>query len=240
MPILRVLRVCIAALGLWAAAGAVADSTGSGEPAESAEPSCAERVADRIQQRYDAIRDIEARFEQRTRSVTLGGSSLGDDAPARGRVVIAKPGRMRWAYEEPAPSLVVSDGQVMWLYDPVAGEASKVAVDQGYLSGAALQFLMGEGRLRDAFEVSAETCAADGEAPVELELLPREPTSYERMRMRADPRTGDILATEVVDVFGNVTSVSFQDVQVDRSPGDDVFRFDPPDDVTVVDLLTPP
>jgi len=62
----------------------------------------------------------------------------GEETLTRGRVVFAKPGRMRWVYESPEPSLVVSDGETLWIYDPAAREAQRLPVTQGYLTGAAL------------------------------------------------------------------------------------------------------
>ncbi|MGH0037603.1 MAG: LolA family protein [Myxococcota bacterium] len=220
-----------------------------GEAAPTAEPApsadlelvaCAEAVARRVQSRYEAIRDLRADFEQETRSVSFGSGSMAGAGPVRGEVVFAKPGRMRWTYREPAPSLMVSDGETLWLYDPVAREASRLPVDEGYLSGAALQFLMGQGDVLETFTVVAEKCDADGEAPVDLDLLPREPASYERMGLRADPKSGLIQQTTIVDLFGNQTTMRFENVRTDTGVAAETFRFEPPADASVVDLMAPP
>ena len=51
-------------------------------------------------------------------------------------------GRMRWTYVAPEPSLVVSDGKQLWIYDPVNREAQHLTVTAAYLSGAALSFVI--------------------------------------------------------------------------------------------------
>ena len=57
-------------------------------------------------------------------------------APARprrraGAVEFAKPGKMRWSYEAPEPSLVVSDGETLWIYDPTRDEVAEAAGRRG-------------------------------------------------------------------------------------------------------------
>jgi outer membrane lipoprotein-sorting protein len=99
---------------------------------------------------------------------------------------------------------------------------------------------MGQGDVLETFTVVAERCDADGSEPVELELVPREPATYERMSLRADPRTGLIDSTTIVDLFGNETTIRFSDVVLDSKIPADAFRFAPPEDATVVDLLAPP
>jgi outer membrane lipoprotein carrier protein len=212
-------------------------SAEDGAAAASAEPAlgCATTAVRKVQQRYDGVRDLAARFQQETQSVAFGGAS--DPDAVSGRVVFAKPGRMRWEYEKPEPSLVVTDGKVLWIYDPAAREAQKLAVDEGYLSGAAIQFLLGEGTILDSFEVTARECA---EARVELELRPREPATYEQIDLSVDPATGWILATTVHDLFGNRTRVSFSDPRPNEGAPEELFRFEPPDGVRVLSLEAPP
>ena len=71
-----------------------------------------------MQQYYDSVEDFAAEFEQTTRSALFGTTELADAEAARGRVVFAKPGKMRWTYTRPEESLVVSDGTTLWLYSP--------------------------------------------------------------------------------------------------------------------------
>jgi outer membrane lipoprotein carrier protein len=217
----------LAALGLL---GAVL--LGPGGAARAADDDCARRVAERVQRRYEAVRDLRARFTQRTERVALG-SQAAAALEARGELVLAKPGRMRWSYETPEPSLVVSDGETLWIHDPEAREVQQLALGPGFLSGAALQFLLGEGRILDEFEVSARHC---GEPEVELVLVPRRDTHYERLALRVDPGEGTVRGTEVIDLLGNRTRIGLEDVRVNTGPEAALFRFVPPPGTRV---LTP-
>jgi outer membrane lipoprotein carrier protein len=150
---------------------------------------------------------------------------------------------MRWAYETPEPSLVVTDGETLWIYDPSAKEAQRLKVTGAFLSGAGIQFLLGRGDLQREFEVSSSDCveAEDIASPessplVGLELVPRGPSHYEKLLLRVDRTSGRVVETTVLDLFGNRTHVELFDVEVDRHPLAESFRFDPPAGVRVIDL----
>jgi len=199
---------------------------------DATDEACRKRAIEVVQRRYEGIRDLRARFVQ-----TTSGASIGARAPvqsvSRGIVVVAKPSRMRWTYEAPEASVVVSDGETLWIYDPGFGEVQRMPVGDGFLSGAALQFLLGRGEMERDFEVRLLSCGAEA---VELELTPREPTSYEKLRIVADPRSGNVSHTRIADLLGNVTEVAFSEIEVNLAPSADVFRFEPPAGVRVIDV----
>lgn len=207
----------------------------SSEP-EGAKPACEEGLADRtahkIQKRYEGIRDLRADFEQRNTSATFEGEALMKSEPRRGKVVFAKPGKMRWTYDPPEASVVVSDGKTLWIHDVEARTVARLAVTEGYLSGAALQFLLGDGKILESFRVSAVECDA---AEVTLDLLPREDASYERLGLVADRETGSVVATSVTDLFGNQTWIRFERLEENRNPQPDTFVLKIPEGVEVID-----
>jgi outer membrane lipoprotein carrier protein len=204
----------------------------SAEP--SAEQGCADAVAAAVQTRYEGVEDLVARFRQETRSVAFGGAA--EPQAARGQVWFAKPGRMRWEYREPEPSVVVSDGSTLWIFDPTAREAQRLPVDRAFLSGAAIQFLLGEGDLRETFQIRPLAC---GGAVARLELRPRQESTYERLELSVESATGWITETRVHDLFGNETRVVFEDLTANQGIPDAHFDFEPPEDVRVLELPAP-
>ncbi len=189
---------------------------------------CAATLTARVQARYDGMRELEARFTQRTVSALSPGGDV-----ATGRVALAKPGRMRWSYETPQPSLVVSDGATLWMVDPAAREAQKLAVGEQFLSGAAFQFLLGSGRIADAFRVTADGCTAPR---AKLTLTPRAEATYESLELEIDTATGEAHATAVLDLFGNRTEVEFSELRYDRGLPPSTFRYTPEPGVRVIEL----
>jgi outer membrane lipoprotein carrier protein len=229
----RSLRAALAALALGAllAGGAARASGGEGPAGAQVAPApprdCALALAERVQARYDRMRDLEARFTQRTTSAVAPAQE------ASGTVVLAKPGKMRWSYERPEPSLVVSDGKTLWIFDPAAREVQEFEVAEQFLSGAALQFLLGSGRLLDTYRVRAAGC---GEPRARLTLLPKADATYQELELEVDAASGEVHATAVVDLLGNRTEVSFAELRYDRGPAASPFRFEPEPGVRVLKL----
>jgi outer membrane lipoprotein carrier protein len=213
---------------LLAAGPSGAQADAEGPPGRS----CAEEIALRVEGHYESVRDLTADFVQTSRVVSLG-QDAGRGTRAGGQVIFAKPGRMRWAYREPEESLVVTDGKVLWTWDPGLGEAQRVAVAAGFLSGAAIQFLLGEGAVLESFEVTADRCEG---SRVTLRMLPLDPSSYERLQVEVDPKAGIVHATEVVDLFGNVTRIEFAKIRTNTSPDDSLFGFEPPEGARVIEV----
>lgn len=225
------LVVAVAGLAFGALPAARADGARS-----ACESGVAERTARKIQTRYEGIHDLRADFEQTNVSSTFEGEALMKPEPRRGRVVFAKPGKMRWTYAAPDASVVVSDGRTLWIHDVDAKTVTRLAVTEGYLTGAALQFLMGDGKILDAFRVSATACDA---ATVTLELLPNEDASYERLGLVAERSSGRVVATSVSDLFGNLTRIRFDRLEENRNPPPDTFVFKIPEGVEVIDYAEP-
>jgi chaperone LolA len=203
------------------------------EPPKRGSLDCGPSTARKVQSHYDGVRDLTARFVQTTQVVSLGTASASNATTSSGEVSFAKPGRMRWSYESPEPSLVVTDGNDLWIYDPASGEAQLFRAAEGFLSGAALQFLLGQGEMTRDFRVRALACEADHAL---LDLRPRRPAAYEHLEIRVDPATGEVKETAVFDLVGNVTRVAFEQVKTNTGLAQEQFRFDPPPGVEVVEV----
>jgi outer membrane lipoprotein carrier protein len=193
---------------------------------------CVDGAIAAIQKRYESVSDLSASFVQTARPVAWSGkASVGQ--VSRGTVVFAKPGKMRWQYSEPEPSLVVSDGRTLWIHDPEHAEVQRMRVTEGYLSGAAIQFLIGEGDMRRNFTISGIACSDDDS---ELELIPKADVGFEKLRVVADREIGELRRTTIYDLLGNVTEVVFSDVRSNQHPDDSLFRFEAPPGHEVIDL----
>jgi len=143
---------------------------------------------------------------------------------------------MRWRYESPTPSQVISDGKILWIYDAGTREAQRLPVTDGYLTGAALEFLLGDGNILEEFNVEA----ASAQDTLELELIPKQAASFESLGLRAKRETGEILGTSLVDLFGNETVISFSDARINLHPAASTFVFEVPKGVAVIDLISAP
>lgn len=195
-----------------------------------------EEVIDRVQSRYEEIEFLQARFRQVSTLKTIGESQT-----SRGRVFIRKPGKMRWEYEAPEPQVLISDGENLWVYTPHLNQVMVSRVGEGIPVRAPVAFLAGQGRLRSEFEIGWSENSGLG-APsgmtYRLDLSPKIPHPSLK-RLTLEVRAGDfnIVRSTVVDVFGNVTAVEFDEIVTDRPLPDDLFTFQIP---RGVEVLRPP
>lgn len=145
-----------------------------------------------------------------------------------GAMAVSRPHKFRWQIEKPYPQLIVGDGERVWLYDP---ELKQVTVKKqgAALSGSPAALLAGEGlaalekhfSLRDVGE-------KDG-----LEWLEATPkaadTGFERVRLGfVTNAAGELRAMELVDSFGQTTSLIFSRFERNPALSASTFRFTPP------------
>ena len=176
-----------------------------------------DEVVDRLQGTYNAMNDYSAEFTQVHQNLAAGTSDT-----LTGTVYFFRPGRMRWDYVSPAPKYLITDGQTFWSIDPANAQYFEGPLADAQLP-TALRFLMGEGQLRDDFEI-----AFDGDpsaTAAALRLVPSVPTGdYEHLIFRVDLQTYQLTDVRIVDALGNVNAFSFTAPQVDAG-GMEPFMF---------------
>jgi outer membrane lipoprotein carrier protein len=184
-----------------------------------------------VQRRYDGAADFRARFSQ-----TLTSAALGRKTSSSGEVMFKKPGRMRWDYEKPDKSTYVTDGPVLWLYEPDDRQAFKQDLKSSQLP-AALAFLTGKGKLAAEFDISfvdKSPYAAGGDYVLNLSPKVAEP-QVKTILFVVDPRTFDVRESVITDAQGNINDVTFADIRVNTHVPEGQFRFSPPAGVRVID-----
>ena len=108
---------------------------------------------------------------------------------------------------------------------------------------------MGEGDLLASFDVSSESCpgeSAAGQAAnrnsgqiIELDLVPKQTTSYQRLGLSVKAGSGEVIATRIVDLFGNQTVIAFENIEYNRKPSSATFEYEPAPGVEVIELRPP-
>lgn len=199
---------------------AIGGATGQPAPAPSALD-----VADRLQKKYDTIRDFSADFVQR-----YEGGALRRTREERGTLLVKKPGKMRWTYKQPEEKLFVSNGVRFYQYVPA--DRQVMVADAPDESQPAMAFLAGKGRLTRDFTVTfAEAQAADRWT---LHLEPKTPQAeYDWLEISAS-RDGLVLRTLVVaETQGSRSTFSFSNFKENPGLADKDFEFAIPKGVEV-------
>ena len=153
---------------------------------------------------------------------------------SEGTLLIKRPGRFRWDYEQPAPQVVVCDGEKIWMYDPDLEQVTVRPVDET-LKGTPAMLLSGQATLEETFDV-ARTFTEDGLDWVDLR--PRE-GSPEFVSLAIGLRDGTLRRMELLDSLGQVTRIELDDIVIDGPVADDRFDFVPPDGVDVIGVGDP-
>ena len=192
-------------------------------------PADAATVAAQVQAFYDQTRTVQASFYQ-THVLKLYNRT----DRSRGRVVFAKPGKMRWTYDRPNGKIVVSDGSQITVYEPGEnGEAGQYFVQQMNESQlpAALSFLTGTGRLERDFSFRLLDARRQGFAEgYVLELRPRRPQpSFDRVLFYVQPG-GLVRRVLILDHAGNRNRFDFTYSRnaFNGNVGEGTFRWNPP------------
>ena len=188
-------------------------------------------VVAEVQKRYDGAADFRARFTQ-----TMTSSAMGRKTNSAGEVMFKKPGRMRWDYEKPDKSSYVTDGAVLWLYEPDDKQAFKQKLESSQLP-AALSFLTGKGKLATEFDiVFAGKSPYGSPGDYLLSLSPKAPQAQiKSILFVVDPRTFDVRESVITDGQGNVNDLVFADIRVNTRVPDALFKFTPPAGTRVID-----
>ncbi|HEX2658226.1 MAG TPA: outer membrane lipoprotein chaperone LolA [Polyangia bacterium] len=188
-------------------------------------------VIDRVQKKYDGAADFRASFNQ-----TLTNTAFKRRTPSTGEVLLKKPGRMRWNYKTPDPKMYLSDGDLLWLYEPEDKQAFKQDLKTSQLP-AALAFLTGKGKLANEFDITFAKDPVVGTAKdYVLALVPKQAQAQVKsMLFVVDPETFFVRETMIVDGQGNTNDLLFSDIKINNRLPDATFRWSPPAGVRVVD-----
>jgi outer membrane lipoprotein carrier protein len=142
---------------------------------------------------------------------------------SNGRFVFLRPGRFRWIYEKPIDQLIVGDGKQVWIYDRDLNQVTVRRISKA-LGSTPAALLAGSSDIEAAFDLS-DAGVRDG---LEwLEAKPKEQEAgFQRVRMGFD--AVGLRAMELVDNFGQTTTLRFSALTRNPKVDPSEFRFTPP------------
>ena len=152
-----------------------------------------------------------------------------------GRLLLKKPGKMRWDYTAPESKLFVSDGK--WLYEYVAAEklATRTAVKEADDLRSAFLFLLGRGNLRRDFkriEWASESPVTAGNRV--LRMIPKRGTVRELL-VEAEPVSLQLKRLVIINSNGGRSDFLFSNLRENPPVNDEQFTFTAPAGVRVVE-----
>jgi outer membrane lipoprotein carrier protein len=191
----------------------------------------ASELAAAVQKKIDGIKDFSTDFTH-----TYEGGVLRKQITERGRLLVKKPGKMRWDYTSPETKQFVSDGVKMYSYIPQDKQVIVASVPADDQATTPALFLAGKGSLTRDFTPSLVDAPAGMPAGTRgLKLVPKtRQQDYDWLMLVVDPGTLAIRGLQTVDAQGGKSSFSFTNLQENVGLADKDFAFKMPRGVDIV------
>jgi outer membrane lipoprotein carrier protein len=181
----------------------------------------------KLQLHYQETDSFSAAFKQ---TVTRVG------APPKvrtGTVYFEKPGRVRFDFGDPQPETIVSDGKLLYDYDPGLNQVMETPLKNAIKTQAAAAFLLGVGNIQRDF-TAAEMRSPANDGLIHLLMTPKR--GGEGIVVGLDPNTMNITSLRLADALGNITEFQFSDLKTNVAIEASRFNFKAPDGA---DVITP-
>jgi outer membrane lipoprotein carrier protein len=182
-------------------------------------------LLDRLQKHYQQTKSFSAKF---TEVISPAG---GTKRERTGTVYYRKPGQMRWEFAGQDQEVIVSDGKLLYSYQPDLNQVIETPLEQAFKSSSTAAFLLGIGEVRRDFDASMPaTAPADGLKHIVL----KPKNGSDSFEVGVDPATLDLKSLRLTDALGDVTELAFSDIKRDAPLDDKLFAFIPPTGADIV------
>jgi outer membrane lipoprotein carrier protein len=171
----------------------------------------------------------EVRAPGKPQSASDAAQIMPKNTTSSGTFVFARPGKFIWSYEKPYEQILQADGDKLYVYDKDLNQVTVRALG-GALGASPAAILFGSNDLDKNFTLRD----AGVKGGIDwLELIPKaKDTQFQRVGIGF--KDGNLQAMELHDVFGNVTLLTFSNIQKNPSLPADAFRFTVPKGADVI------
>ncbi|MBU1276002.1 MAG: outer membrane lipoprotein carrier protein LolA [Proteobacteria bacterium] len=202
-------------------------------------PESPAQLAQQVQERYRSVQSLAADYTRASRFVSLGAQG-GREVAGSGRLIWARPLKLRLEQDTPRQELIITGGGAAWWVRPQRRQADLYPLSQ-FTSGltSLLDALGGLASLDKDYEVGSASAAEAKDAPAGSLLLSLQP----RQR-RADLKelvlifgAKDLLLRGFViyNLVGDRTLYRFNKLKVNPPTTPQMFAYEAPVDYRVVD-----
>ena len=191
----------------------------------------ASELAAALQKKIEGIRDFTTDFTH-----VYEGGVLRKQITERGKLLVKKPGKMRWDYTNPEQKQFVSDGLKMYSYIPQDKQVIVASVPKEDEASTPTLFLAGKGSLtRDFTAAIVDPPPSMAAGTRALKLVPKaRQRDYDWLTLIVDAATLDIRGLQTTDAQGGKSSFSFTNLKENVGVAVKEFAFKIPRGVDVV------
>jgi len=225
----RTARLDIFALAVLLFFGICQGAAATGAAADSGTPSATE-MAKRVDDHYNRLQSLKASFTEQY-------DGLGMHRSESGVMMLRKPGRMRWEYQNTAGKVFVLDGKYAWFYAPGDTQVQRIAASQLDDLRSPLRFLLGHTKIES--ELEGLKLSTGSTAGYTLTGVPKGQQKRIAKLTIDVTATGVITGIEMDEADGAQTRFLFTNETPNPQIPQNEFHFTPPAGVPVVDGLPP-
>ncbi len=188
------------------------------------------QVAARVDDFYNRLHSLRAKFTEHY-------EGPGVDRIERGVLTLAKPGRMRWDYDQPPGKVFLIDGHDAYFYSPGSEDAQRVPIKKLDDLRTPLRFLLGKTRL--SRELDGLT-VAEVNGTYRLRGVPHVAISSNGSSQVTGitldvTAAGEMQRIAATQADGTTMTFTFTDLDKDPPVPDAAFHFTAPPGVKIVD-----
>ena len=183
-----------------------------------------------IQKQYQSILSFSGHFVQ-----TSYRNNTETVRKAKGFVSYKRPGKMRWLYDAPEEQLLVTNGETLWLFDPVLENVSIQKLEK-LTEGTVLSFLLGLGDLEADFNrrVINQFLLTSPDALI-VELEPKKAAAnLSFIQLAVHPVTYNLQKIALMDLQNNYRTIELGSMRYNIALGDNLFEFKVTQDMEVI------
>lgn len=197
-------------------------------------------LAVRVQARYQTIQAISADYERSSEFVATGGLNQRK-VQGSGRLIWARPDRLRLEQDQPRPELIVAGTEGVWWVRPKRKRADLYPLKQ-FTTGLRplLDVLGGLARLDQSFKLAQPTAAEKEAAGQSLPLVLTPITTradLKRLLVWFDSDQLNLKGFRLTSLVGDVTQYRLVNLKINPSLAKDAFSYSPPQGFRVKDHL---
>ena len=185
-----------------------------------------------IQEQYQSIQSFSGHFVQ-----TSYRNNTETVRRAEGLVSYKRPGKMRWLYEVPEEQLLVTNGETLWLFDPLLENVTIQKLEK-LTDGTALSFLLGLGDLQADFNrrLISQVLLTSPDALI-VELEPKKAAAnLSFIQLAVHPVTYNLQIIALMDQEGNYRTIELGSMRYNLVLEDNFFEFKVTQDMEVIEV----
>ncbi len=187
------------------------------------------RIASRVDAHYNHLNSLHSSFEEIYQGAGISRTETGE-------LFLAKPGRMRWNYEQPRPKLFLTDGKTAYFYVPGDAQARKMPVKKLADLRSPIRLLLGHTALQKEFRgLTLSSEKPLGPSGAVLQGIPKGMEDrISRVLLEVTPQ-GQITRIFIEEVDGSTTDFRFSQITENVSLPPNLFKFIAPAGVQTIE-----